>query len=64
MAIGKRDSERQEELFVPTVYLARSPGHIFYEKLNAVLAAADFDRMVEELCEPVLATLLHGPEQG
>ena len=56
MAIGKRDMERQEELFVPTADLARSPGHIFYERLNAVLAEADFDRLVEELCEPLYAT--------
>ena len=57
MAIGKRHSERQEELFVPTVDLAWSPGHIFYERLNEVLAKADFDRMVEELYEPLYATL-------
>jgi len=55
MAIGKRDSERQEELFVPTVDLARSPGHVFYERLNEVLAKAEFDRFVEELCEPLYA---------
>ena len=57
MAIGKRDLERQEELFVPTVDLARSPGHIFYERLNEVLAKAGFDRAVEELCVPLYAAL-------
>ena len=30
--------------------LAASPGHPFYERLNAVLDAEGFDRFVEELC--------------
>ena len=29
-----------------------APGHIFYVKLNQLLADADFDRWVEALCEP------------
>jgi transposase len=42
--------ERQEELFVPYDELPRSEGHVFYRKLNELLAAADFDRFVEKLC--------------
>jgi hypothetical protein len=30
--------------------LARSPGHPFYERLNRVLAEADFDAFVEREC--------------
>src|ERR1700688_459053 len=30
--------------------MPRSPGHIFYDKLQAVLIAADFDRFVEMQC--------------
>ena len=30
--------------------MPRSPGHVFYDKLNGVLEAGGFDRFVEELC--------------
>jgi transposase len=51
MALGKRRRE-QQEMWVATTDLPQSPGHVFYEKLNAVLAAAGFDRTVEEQCRP------------
>lgn len=51
MALGRRKA-RQEELFIATAQLARGPGHPFYTKLNAVLAADQFDLFVEELCAP------------
>lgn len=50
MALGRRSPERQEELFVPHDQLPRSEGHVFYRKLNELLAAAEFDRFVEKLC--------------
>jgi transposase len=37
------------------VDLARSPGHPFYERLNALLAEAEFDARSEELCRPFYA---------
>jgi len=55
MALGRRESERQTELWVPTAELPRTPGHPFYEKLNQLLAEAGFDRFVERLCEPYYA---------
>lgn len=51
MALGRR-KPRQEELFIPTAQLPRGPGHPFYTKLNAVLAQAQFDSFVEDLCAP------------
>jgi transposase len=48
MAMGKR-KPRQEALFVMTDGL-RSPGHPFYQKLNQLLAEADFDRWIEARC--------------
>lgn len=51
MALGRR-KPRQEELFIATAELPRSPGHPFYTKLNAVLAQAQFDTFVEDLCAP------------
>ncbi len=52
MALGRRKDERQEELFVPHDRLPRSEGHVFYRQLNRLLAEAEFDRFVEELCAP------------
>jgi transposase len=51
MALGKR-VEEQQEMWVATTSLPKSVGHIFYRKLNRLLAEADFDRTVERMCEP------------
>ncbi len=50
MSMGKRE-EKQQALWVGAGELPRSPGHRFYEKLNELLRAADFDRKVEAICE-------------
>jgi transposase len=52
MAMGKRESEQQQDLFIPHDKLPRSPGHVFYCKLNQLLAEGGFDRWIEALCEP------------
>ena len=52
MAMGKREAEQQQDLFVTHDRLPRSPGHVFYRKLNGVLAEGGFDRWIEALCEP------------
>ena len=49
MAMGKR-KPRQESLFVAADQLPQSPGHPFYQRLNALLAEAGFDRWVEQRC--------------
>jgi transposase len=51
MAMGKR-KPRQESLFVAADQLAQAPGHPFYQKLNALLDEAGFDRWVERRCRP------------
>jgi|SRR5579884_548113 len=51
MSMGRRPTERQAELWVPATELPRSPGHVFYDKLNQLLAEAGFDRYVEDLCQ-------------
>ena len=51
MALG-RQTERQSELLLSWSELPRSQGHPFYDKLQAVLRGAGFDRHVEELCRP------------
>ena len=51
MSMGRRPNEQQAELWLATANLPLSPGHVFYDKLNAFLAEAAFDRYVEELCQ-------------
>lgn len=55
MGLGKRKTERQQDLFVPADALPQSPGHVFYKRLNELLAEAGFDPWVEELCAPFYA---------
>ncbi len=52
MGMGRRRQQRQEAFWIPADALPETPRHVFYEKLNRLLAEADFDRFVEELCEP------------
>jgi len=55
MSLGRRKQSEQPSFWIATQDIARSPGHPFYEKLNALLRAADFDRFVEKLCAPYYA---------
>jgi transposase len=49
--MGKRSGrQRQEELWVPSSHIVQSAGHVFYNRLNAVLATHRFDARVEQLC--------------
>src|SRR5476651_2629999 len=49
MAMGKRKPQ-QDSLFVSTDRLMSSAGHPFYQRLNALLAEAHFDRWAERRC--------------
>jgi transposase len=52
MALGRRKQERQQDFWIATAALPRSEGHVFYRKLNQLLAEAGFDPFVESLCAP------------
>ena len=54
MALG-RQGERQTELMVGWAELPRSPGHVFYDRLQAVLLEAGFDGFAEARCAPYYA---------
>jgi transposase len=54
MSMKRREAE-QSGMWVATHELPRSPGHVFYEKLNEVLEKGGFDRFVEALCAPYYA---------
>jgi transposase len=48
-------------LFLTSADLPQSPGHPFYDRLNEVLAEADFDQFVEDLCRPHYAEQIGRP---
>ena len=60
MALGKR-KRQQQEMWVATTDLPKSPGHAFYDKLNELLAEAEFDSWVEKLCAPYYAEVMGRP---
>jgi transposase len=41
--------------------MPRSPGHVFYDRLQSVLVEADFDAFVEGICKPYYAARLGAP---
>jgi len=55
MALG-RQGERQSDLMVGWAELPRSPGHAFYDRLQAVLIEAGFDGFAETQCAPYYAS--------
>ena len=55
MALG-RQGERQTDLIVGWAELPRSPGHAFYDRLQAVLIQAGFDGFAEQQCAPYYAS--------
>ena len=48
MALGRRSEERQAEFWVATRDLPVSVGHVFYEKLNDLLAEAGGQRLRDD----------------
>jgi transposase len=60
MAMG-RDGDRQGDLIVTWAEMPRSPGHIFYDRLQEVLIAGGFDRFVETTCQPYYAPKMGAP---
>jgi transposase len=55
MALG-RQGERQTDLMIGWAELPRSPGHAFYDRLQAALLEAGFDRFAEGECAPYYAS--------
>ena len=55
MALG-RQGERQADLMVGWAELPRSPGHAFYDRLQAILVEAGFDHFAESACAPYYAS--------
>ena len=60
MSLGKQGAV-QPDLMVTWRDMPRSPGHAFYDRLDAVLAAAGFDRFVEDVSAPFYAAVMGRP---
>ena len=51
MALG-RQADRQGDLVVTWKEMPRSPGHVFYDRLQGVLIDAGFDAAISESTQP------------
>jgi transposase len=60
MAMG-RQGDRQGDLMVTWSEMPRSPGHVFYDRLQQVLVGAGFDGFVEDACRAYYARTLGAP---
>src|SRR6202795_3177021 len=60
MAMG-REGDRQGDLIVTWTEIPRSPGHVFYDRLQEVLHGAGFDLFVETACQPYYAPKMGAP---
>jgi transposase len=56
-----RQRDRQSEMLLSWDELPKSPGHVFYARLQAVLLEAGFDDFVEHLCKPYYAPVMGAP---
>ncbi len=63
MAMG-RQGDRQGELMVSWSELPRSPGHVFYDRLQSVLIAGGFDGFAEASCRRYYAAWMGAPSTG
>ncbi len=61
MAMGRKQQQRQQDMWVATPLLAKAPGHPFYEKVNALLNKHDFDELVETECAQYYAEKMGRP---
>src|SRR3954464_11683343 len=60
MSMG-REGDRQGDLIVTWSEMPRSPGHVFYDRLQEVLIAGGFDGFVETACQPYYAPKMGTP---
>ena len=56
-----REGDRQGDLIVTWGEMPRSPGHVFYDRLQEVLIAGGFDLFVETACQPYYAPKMGAP---
>ena len=59
MAMGEQ-KDRQGDLMVSWSEMPRSPGHVFYDRLQLVLIEGGFDGFAEAVCQPYYAARMGG----
>ena len=60
MAMGEQ-KDRQGDLMVSWSEMPRSPGHVFYDRLQLVLIEGGFDGFAEAVCQPYYAARMGAP---
>lgn len=55
MSLGRKKLDRQQQFWVEVDSLPDVPRHVFYDKLNQLLDQGDFDRWIEQTCQPYYA---------
>ena len=60
MAMGRQE-DRQGDLMLTWSEMPRSPGHVFYDRLQQVLVDAGFDHFVEDACKAYYAQTMGAP---
>ena len=60
MAMG-RQKDGQGDLMVSWSEMPRSPGHVFYDRLQSVLIEGSFDAFAEASCRPYYAARMGAP---
>ena len=60
MAMG-RQKDGQGDLMVSWSEMPRSPGHVFYDRLQSVLVEGGFDAFAEASCRPYYAARMGAP---
>ena len=60
MTMGQQ-KDRQGDLMVSWSEMPRSPGHVFYDRLQLVLIEGGFDGFAEAACQPYYAARMGAP---
>jgi transposase len=61
MAIGRKQRHRQQAIWLRTEELPRTAGHVFYDRVNRILAERGFDDFAETACKRFYAEAMGRP---
>jgi transposase len=61
MAMGRRQRHRQQTMWLATEQLPRTAGHVFYDRVNKILAEHGFDDFAEKACQQFYAETMGRP---
>lgn len=61
MAMGRRKQHQQQTMWLATEQLPRTAGHVFYDRVNKILAEQGFDDFVERACQKFYAERMGRP---